>query len=110
MVAHTALILQLRSLTDRQIRDSLEVPREQPDALLASILRWAATPPTWQKLQEHPAYGLLVRCCLPRHALVIMCVREAGCWKIAGLPSLSMKVLRYRTVDEASAHNDAMAE
>lgn len=109
-VARTSATCQLKSLTDRRIRDSLEICDKQPELLLTTILQTSVTPRAWKKLVQTPVDGLLVECNLPKHALVIMCVREGGSWKMLGFPELSAKILRYRTIYDASAHNDAIAE
>ncbi len=109
LVSYIATTYGIKTLTNLQIRRSLHVCGDQPVALMASVLRWGTVPPAWPHLLRRPICGFLLRCSLPNHALVIMCVKEGGSWKMVGLPALSARILRYHTIDEACMHGDAIA-
>lgn len=110
MVAQNCETYDLKSLSDKQIRESVDIAEKQSVSLNSSILRWAVSPDEWNKLVEHPTDGLLVESHLSKHAVVAVCLKEHGEWKVVGLPCVSAKVLKYPTIDEASRHNDAIAE
>ncbi len=95
LVSYIATTYGIRTLTDLQIQRSLDVCGDQPVALMASILRWCTVSPARARATDHPAC-VLVRCNLPNHPLVIMCVKEDGSWKMVSLPVLSARILRYR--------------
>ena len=110
IMASLSRTYDLKSLSDRQIRDSLEVVPNVPDRLTAGMALWSVTPDSWKRLVANPVDDIVVRCNLPKHALVVLCLKENGKWKVCALPAFSAKVLLYSSVDEASQHNDAIAE
>ena len=109
IVASTSKQSGLSSLSDAKICDSLKIARNQQIELKSSIMLRSVWPDAWRRLAKHPIDGVLVQADLPKHSLVVLCVKEHGRWKISGLPCISAKVMRYHTIDEASNHNDAIA-
>ena len=110
IVGHLSTLYGLKSLADGDIRRSLRVCEFPPGTLMDSLICCAV--PSWavRELGRHPTDAIVFRCDLQKHSFLVICVREASSWKLLGLPVVSTKALRYRTIYEASAHNDAVAD